>query len=318
MQSPPTSQYRAAVAPQAPRGRFDWAVLSEATDILRISPLNFFLLALIGWIGAYTAQQVGAAPNFFLAISGQTGSTFLVGTAIFTAIGYIIFFAILGGFRAGSMRMTQIAVGNQIPDISEGFRSLNRFFTYAVCGLAPWIVAIPIIAIVSGITGNQFLEITSVQDPSLDAMWGMFAGIGGGYILVFVVLIVTFPFFILALPAAFLKNLSIQEAISEGFRLGRANYSSLILFTMLSGVLHLVIFSCCCCIPMPILTPYIAAATLLIYRDVSMTPIVQSATAHSGSIYPREYGAQMSEYGRPTQESGDIPPPPAPPGNPES
>ena len=122
MQPPQAPGYTPMNAPQAPRGRFDWAVFSESTDLIKTNTLNFVLVALLGWVAAYVLQQIFAIPQLFASFSGSDTRTTIGIGMVFSTLGQIVFISIYSVMQAGLMKLGQTAASRQIPDISEAFK----------------------------------------------------------------------------------------------------------------------------------------------------------------------------------------------------
>ncbi|MBA4292914.1 hypothetical protein C0431_08055 [bacterium] len=292
MQPPQAPGYTPMNAPQPPRGRFDWAVFSESTDLIKTNTLNFVLVALLGWVAAYVLQQIFAIPQVFASLSSQNQSASIAMSMIFSTLGQIVFISIYSVMQAGLMKLGQTAASRQIPDISEAFKVFPKFFNLSLAGLAPWVIYLPISIVIGLIFGVSVMDTFSQTNPSFENMMGLIAGAGVVYLISLIILVLSFPLFILAIPALVIKEISIGDAIRESVNLGKAHYLSLLMYSIVSGLVTFAAMMCCC-VPVLIATPWLTVALLLVYRDLSMTPITKEGLIAGGSIYPREYGAQM-------------------------
>ncbi|MFM9873964.1 MAG: hypothetical protein ACKVQS_10930 [Fimbriimonadaceae bacterium] len=309
MQPPPQARFNMFNTPNAPRGRFDWSVLSESLELLKINPGTFIAFTLIGGIAAYTISQIINLPQilFMFSPNGLSGS-FMGVSIVFGVFANLAMIATLGFVRSGIMIMAKKVMQRQLPDIPEGFQQLNRFFTYAGANLASWAISIPFMLIGALMFSGQMTTMINQSRPDFTTMMPMMIGAGSSYLFGGLVLLFTYPLFALAVPAAFVENLNFTDSLKRAFELGKANYGNLLLFSVVAGIINQAALSCCC-LPALFVYPWIATAYLLIYRDVANIPIVTGLENASQTPYPREYGMTMPNFD-PTQ--AETPRPDAP------
>jgi uncharacterized membrane protein len=318
MQPPPQTRFNMFNSPNSPRGRFDWSVLSEAFELLKINPGTFIAFTLIGGIASYTVSQIVNLPQVLLMFGpdGFGNSTFLGLSAVFTILANIALIGVFGSVKSGIMIMAQKVMRRQLPDIPEGFQQLNRFFTYSGCNITGWVFCLPFVLFSAFTLNSQLGELVNQRTPDFTTMLPMLIGASGAYVVAGLVLLFTYPLFALAVPAAFVENLGFKESIARSITLGKANYGNLLLFSLVAGILNYVGMTCCC-LPFLFVYPWITIAFLLIYRDVSNLPLVSEFENASQTPYPREYGMTMPNFDATQSEipRSDTPPvaPPEPP-----
>ncbi len=297
MQPPPQTRFNMFNTPNAPRGRFDWSVLSEAFELLKINPGTFIAFTLIGAMGGYTISQIINFPQVFLMLSpeGITNGSMLGISTVFSILANLALLAALGFVRSGIMIMAQKVMRRQLPDIPEGFQQLKRFFTYAGCNVSGWIISMPFMLFAALSMSSQMTSVFNERQPDFSKMIPMFVASGSSYLLGGLVLFLTYPFFALAVPAAFVENLNFKDSIKRSFELGKASYGNLLLFSVVAGIINYAAMSCCC-LPFLFVYPWITVSYLLIYRDVTNLPLVSEFENASQTPYPREYGMTMPNY----------------------
>lgn len=296
MQPPPQTRFNMFNSPNSPRGRFDWSVLSESFELLKINPGTFVAFTLIGGLAAYTISQIVNIPQFLFMFSpeGLSGQ-FMTFSMVFAILANLSMIAVLGFMRSGIMIMAQKVMRRQLPDIPEGFQQLNRFFTYAGANVSGWILTIPFMMFAGIAFGGQMSTLMNQSRPDFTEMMPAMMGASTAYVLGGLVLLLTYPFFALAVPAAFLEKLNLVDSVKRSFELGKSNYGNLLLFSLVAGILNSAA-TYCCCLPVLFVYPWISIAYLLIYRDVANLPVVSEFENASQTPYPREYGMTMPTY----------------------
>lgn len=291
--------------PNEPRGRFDWSVLSEAFELLKINPGTFVAFTLIGGIAAYTVSQIVNMPQFLFMFSPEgLSGPFMTVSMVFAILANLAMIAVLGFMRSGIMLMAKKVMQRQLPDIPEGFQQLNRFFTYAGANVSGWILSMPFMMFAGIAIGGQMTTLMNQSRPDFATLMPAMMGASSAYILGGLVLLFTYPFFALAVPAAFVEKLNLADSVRRSFELGKSNYGSLLLFSLVAGILNTAA-TYCCCLPVLFVYPWISIAYLLIYRDVANLPVADAIENASQTPYPREYGMTMPTY---TGSQSGIPP----------
>jgi hypothetical protein len=302
--------------PRAPRGFFDWSVFGEAFELVKTGVAPFMAFTLLGTILVYMLSQLVSAPATIMSFT-YSGDLSKMGdlmkfSMIFSIFSNIIMMGAIGIIKAGQMAMAKSAIANRIPDIPEGFGVIKQGLRYGLANAIPYIAIAPILLIAAVAFGDSFSGIFNIlnnpgKEPdaaTIDRFMSIITTSLGYSLGWAILLLIISPFFILAVPAAFVeRNLPTKEAILKAFHLGKANYFNLLAFSFVSGAsIYFSMF--CCCIPALFVHPWMVVALLLIYRDVAGIPLTETLQSQNISNYPREHGASLPGL--------EVPKPPPP------
>lgn len=293
MSTPQEFEYQPRL-PHAPRGRFDFSVLTEALDIIKFAPIPFMAFALIGFIILMAVNVIGSIPQNIIMFGGFNNSdmsAILVVTAIGAIINMILQQSAMTANLAGSMVMGRTAMRRELPDVAEGFSAYKKFFALAITGIIPTLAFIPFLVIaMSMIMSNTQMFRGNVSESQLFGFLGQFFGI---YAIGFVLYIIIWTLFFLAPVAVLIEDLPPGQAIAKSFKISSKNFFPLFFYLIVYCLLS-VAGVCACIVGYFFVQPWLAVTTMLIYRDIANVPIISYDDQASGySPYPRGIGAPM-------------------------
>lgn len=298
MSTPPTYQYQPR-APHPPRGRFDFAVFSEALDIMKLAPIPMMAYSLIGLIILMVVGQVGNIPQTVIMFGGGNNLSFesiIVISIIGGVISMLLQQATMTCTMAGMMSMGRTAMRREIPDVAEGFHVFRKFGPLAITGVLPILVMVPVIAIALPVLMNNMSTLRS-NSSSADIFYvlSQFMGI---YAIGFLLYIIAWAFFFMAPIAVLIEDLPPGEAIMKSATLASQNFFKIVLYLIAYVLLNFVGFLACC-IGYFFVQPWLSITSMLIYRDLANVHLVEPINKADGySPYPREFDAHMPHVGQ--------------------
>jgi len=298
MSTPPTYQYKPR-APHPPRGRFDFAVFSEALDIMKLAPIPLMAFSLIGLMMLMVVGQVGNIPQAFIMFGGGNSLSFnsiIIISIVGTVISMILQQATMTCTMAGMMSMGRIAMRREIPDVSEGFHVFRKFAPLAITGILPILVMVPVIGLALPVLMNNMSTLRSdSSSPEIMALLSQFAGI---YAIGGLLYIIAWAFFFMAPIAVLIEDLPPGEAIKKSVTLASGHFFKIVLYLIAYSILNIIGFFACC-IGFFFVQPWLSITSMLIYRDLANIHLVEPIDKGEGySPYPREFDAHMPHVGQ--------------------
>lgn len=311
MSTPPTYQQYQPRAPHPPRGRFDFAVFSEALDIMKLAPIPMMAFALIGLIVIMVVSQIGNIPQIFLMFGGGDSFSYQSIITLYViggVVNLILQQSMLTCTMAGMMNMGRTAMRREIPDVAEGFQAFRKFLPLAITGTLPILVLVPVIALAFPVLMNNMSALRS--NSSSGEIFSLLSQFMGIYAIGGLLYIFAWAFFFMAPIAVLIEDLPAGEAIKKSVTLATNNFFKIVLYLIAYSLLNIA-GAFACCIGIFFVQPWLAIASMLIYRDLANIHLIEPINKGEGySPYPREFDAHMPHVG---QNPPTSVPPTAPP-----